>query len=73
MIDTDQYWGSKMVYGRIHTHNGYYISGELVRMYPLISLCHNQSFVLHLVYCFFLGLRFFGYKRIILRYFNIAV
>ena len=32
MIDTDQYWGSKMVYGRIHTHTGCYVSGELVRI-----------------------------------------
>ena len=30
MIDTDQYWGSEMVYGRIHTHTGYYDPGELV-------------------------------------------
>ena len=70
MIDTDQYWGSKMVYGRIHTHTGYYDPGELVE--GTAHFVVPQS-VLHLVYCFFLGLRFFGYKRIILRYFNIAV
>ena len=45
MIDTDQYWGSKMVYGRIHTHTGYYDPGDLVGRYPLISLCHSQCYI----------------------------